>query len=144
MRDQLAVDHGVKSEARGLGGQLHLLRAELQPCLHIRARGGQHGTPGELAGGMLIGLVPWVLFTIIADHGTLKIAAVAALVIAIGVCERVPQRYWNSPRPPPASSSATRSHGCASGPRWRGGADDTVESMTSTPVTNSIEFMLCR
>jgi hypothetical protein len=36
--------------------------------------------------GMLIGLVPWVLFTIIAEHGTLKIAAIAALVIAIGVC----------------------------------------------------------
>jgi hypothetical protein len=36
--------------------------------------------------GMLIGLVPWVLFTIIAEHGTLKIAAISALVIAIGVC----------------------------------------------------------
>jgi hypothetical protein len=36
--------------------------------------------------GILVGLVPWVLFTIIAQHGTLKIAAVAALVIAIGVC----------------------------------------------------------
>jgi hypothetical protein len=36
--------------------------------------------------GMLIGLVPWVLFTIIAEHGTLKIAAIAALVIAVGVC----------------------------------------------------------
>jgi hypothetical protein len=36
--------------------------------------------------GMLIGLVSWVLFTIIAEHGTLKIASIAALVIAIGVC----------------------------------------------------------
>jgi hypothetical protein len=37
-------------------------------------------------GGMLIGLVSWVLFTIIAQHGTLKIASIAALVIAVGVC----------------------------------------------------------
>jgi hypothetical protein len=36
--------------------------------------------------GMLIGLVPWVLFTIIAEHGTLKVGSIAALVIAIGVC----------------------------------------------------------
>jgi hypothetical protein len=36
--------------------------------------------------GMLIGLVPWVLFTIIAEHGTLKVGSIAALVIAVGVC----------------------------------------------------------
>jgi hypothetical protein len=35
--------------------------------------------------GVFIALVPWVLFTIIAEHGTLKIASVAALVIAAGI-----------------------------------------------------------
>jgi hypothetical protein len=35
---------------------------------------------------MLIGLASWILFTIIAEHGTLKVASIAALVIAIGVC----------------------------------------------------------
>lgn len=35
---------------------------------------------------MFIGLIPWVLFTIIAEHGTLKIAGVASAVIALGVC----------------------------------------------------------
>jgi predicted permease len=37
-------------------------------------------------GGMLLGLVSWVLFTIIAEHGTLKVASIAALVISVGVC----------------------------------------------------------
>jgi hypothetical protein len=36
--------------------------------------------------GIVIGLVPWFLFTIIAEHGTLKIASIAAVVIAVGVC----------------------------------------------------------
>ena len=35
--------------------------------------------------GVFIALVPWVLFTIVAEHGTLKIASVAALVIAAGI-----------------------------------------------------------
>jgi hypothetical protein len=34
---------------------------------------------------MYVALVPWLLFTVIAEHGTLKIASVAALVIAIGI-----------------------------------------------------------
>jgi hypothetical protein len=43
--------------------------------------------PAAVSGaGIIIGLVPWFLFTIIAEHGTLKIAAVAAVVIAVGVC----------------------------------------------------------
>ena len=42
----------------------------------------QEGTRGS---GVFIALVPWVLFTIIAEHGTLKIASVAALVIAVGI-----------------------------------------------------------
>jgi hypothetical protein len=37
------------------------------------------------SGGMFLGLISWVLFTIIAEHGTLKAASIAALVIAIGV-----------------------------------------------------------
>ena len=36
--------------------------------------------------GLIVGLVPWFLFTIIADHGTLKLASVASVVIAVGVC----------------------------------------------------------
>src|SRR5579875_3176743 len=47
------------------------------------ATGAAHKSSGA---GMFLGLVSWVLFTIIAEHGTLKIASVAALVIAVGVC----------------------------------------------------------
>jgi hypothetical protein len=43
-------------------------------------------TPKPLGAGILIGLAPWVLFTIIAEHSTLKGAAIGSLVIAIGVC----------------------------------------------------------
>jgi hypothetical protein len=35
---------------------------------------------------MFIGLAPWVLFTVIAEHGTLKLASIASVVIALGVC----------------------------------------------------------
>jgi hypothetical protein len=45
-----------------------------------------HPKSGGGGGSMFIGLASWILFTIIAEHGTLKLAAVAALVIAIGVC----------------------------------------------------------
>jgi hypothetical protein len=40
---------------------------------------GTHGS------GVFIALAPWVLFTIVAEHGTLKLASVAALVIAAGI-----------------------------------------------------------
>jgi len=33
--------------------------------------------------GIFAALVPWVLFTVIAEHGTLKVASIAALVIAV-------------------------------------------------------------
>jgi predicted permease len=36
--------------------------------------------------GIFIALIPWVLFTIIAEHGTLKLASIGALAISIGVC----------------------------------------------------------
>jgi uncharacterized membrane protein len=36
--------------------------------------------------GIFVGLIPWFLFTIIAEHGTLKIASIASVVIAVGVC----------------------------------------------------------
>ncbi len=35
--------------------------------------------------GIFLALVPWVLFTVIAAHGTLKIASIAALVIAAAI-----------------------------------------------------------
>jgi len=35
--------------------------------------------------GMYIALVPWVLFTVIAEHSTLKLASIAALVLGIGI-----------------------------------------------------------
>ena len=35
--------------------------------------------------GVFVALVPWVLFTVIAEHGTLKIASIAALVIAVAI-----------------------------------------------------------
>jgi hypothetical protein len=37
-------------------------------------------------GGILVALIPWILFTLIAEHGTLKTASVAALLFAIGIC----------------------------------------------------------
>jgi hypothetical protein len=40
---------------------------------------------GSHDSGVFIALVPWVLFTLIAQHGTLKIASIAALVIAAGI-----------------------------------------------------------
>jgi hypothetical protein len=36
--------------------------------------------------GIFVGLIPWVLFTIIAQHGTLKVASAASIAIAVGVC----------------------------------------------------------
>ena len=43
-------------------------------------------SPAPSGAGILVGLVPWFLFTIIAEHGTLKIASVASVAIAVGVC----------------------------------------------------------
>jgi succinate dehydrogenase hydrophobic anchor subunit len=49
-------------------------------------------TPTSTAGkspsgaGIFVGLIPWFLFTIIAEHGTLKLASIASVVIAVGVC----------------------------------------------------------
>jgi hypothetical protein len=42
--------------------------------------------PHQARGGIFLGLVPWFLFTIIAEHGTLVVASIAALVIAVGIC----------------------------------------------------------
>jgi hypothetical protein len=30
--------------------------------------------------------VPWVLFSLLAEHGTLKLASIASVAIAVGVC----------------------------------------------------------
>jgi hypothetical protein len=38
--------------------------------------------------GLYIALVPWVAFTLLAQHSTLKLASVAALVLAIGIMIR--------------------------------------------------------
>jgi hypothetical protein len=35
--------------------------------------------------GLFVALVPWVLFTVIAEHGTLQLASIAALVIAVAI-----------------------------------------------------------
>ena len=35
--------------------------------------------------GVFIALIPWILFTLIAQHGTLQLASIAALVIAVGI-----------------------------------------------------------
>jgi hypothetical protein len=42
----------------------------------------EEGTHGS---GVFIALIPWVLFTIVAEHGTLKLASAAALLIAVGI-----------------------------------------------------------
>src|ERR1700742_4369050 len=44
--------------------------------------------PHQKASGseMIIGLIPWILFTLLAEHGTLKLASIAALVLGVGVC----------------------------------------------------------
>jgi Flp pilus assembly pilin Flp len=45
-----------------------------------------HASAAPRASGILVALIPWILFTIIADHGTLKLASIASIVIALGVC----------------------------------------------------------
>jgi hypothetical protein len=54
-----------------------------------------HASPVSDAGvdhghgsGLYIALVPWVLFTLLAQHSTLKVAAAAALVVATGIMIR--------------------------------------------------------
>jgi hypothetical protein len=45
---------------------------------------------------MYVGLVPWLLFTIVAAHGTLKIASIVALVIAVAIA--IPGIRQDSPK----------------------------------------------
>ena len=47
VRDQLSVEDGVHSEAGRLGDELDLIRAEVKPCLYVRARDAQHGAAGQ-------------------------------------------------------------------------------------------------
>jgi steroid 5-alpha reductase family enzyme len=47
---------------------------------------GKSAASSPAGGGIFIALIPWILFTIVAEHGTLKVAAIAALLIAVGVC----------------------------------------------------------
>ncbi len=60
--------------------------AEVQPggTGSTRPTSGKPGAPS--GAGIIIALVPWFLFTVLAEHGTLKFASIGALVIAIGVC----------------------------------------------------------
>jgi hypothetical protein len=48
-----------------------------------------HAAPSKEAGrgsaGIFVALIPWILFTLVAEHGTLKLASVAALVIAMAI-----------------------------------------------------------
>ena len=48
----------------------------------ITAPAAKEHTPG---GNIYLSFGSWVLFTVLAEHGTLKAAAIASLVIAIGV-----------------------------------------------------------
>jgi hypothetical protein len=45
-----------------------------------------NSTPTKTAAPAGAGIVPWFLFTIIAEHRTLKIASIGAVVIAIAAC----------------------------------------------------------
>ncbi len=45
---------------------------------------GQHSS----GSGLYIALVPWVAFTLLAQHSTLKLASVAALVLAVAIMIR--------------------------------------------------------
>jgi uncharacterized membrane protein len=56
-----------------------------EKALMHQSSSAQATTP-KSAGGIFVGLIPWILFTLIAEHGTLKLASIAALVIAVGVC----------------------------------------------------------
>jgi hypothetical protein len=58
--------------------------AQLSTDMNPPAAPAKGGAPSGL--GIVIGLVPWFLFTIIAEHGTLKIASIAAVGVAVGVC----------------------------------------------------------
>jgi uncharacterized membrane protein YhaH (DUF805 family) len=59
--------------------------SELPPSGEVAATGS---TASEASSGpsIILGLVPWFLFTVIAEHGTLKLASIASVVIAAGVC----------------------------------------------------------
>ena len=51
---------------------------------HMTDAGEDHGH----GTGLYIALVPWVLFTLLAQHSTLKVAAVIALVAAVAIMIR--------------------------------------------------------
>jgi hypothetical protein len=40
------------------------------------------------SGGIFLALAPWILFTVVAEHGTLKIASILALVAAVVIAFR--------------------------------------------------------
>jgi hypothetical protein len=48
----------------------------------VEAQAATSSREATHSSGVFVALVPWVLFTVIAEHGTLKIASIAALVIA--------------------------------------------------------------
>ena len=55
--------------------------------------------------GIFVALIPWVLFTVVAEHRTLKLASIAALVLAAVISPS------GHPRRPAESAGARRSGG---------------------------------
>jgi hypothetical protein len=53
-----------------------------------RASTASADSKGGSSGNMFLALAPWILFTVVAEHGTLKIASVLALVAAIAIAGR--------------------------------------------------------
>jgi uncharacterized membrane protein YhaH (DUF805 family) len=76
----------IRASARLIGrGRLEMIgtpMAQISP--KVKPAPAKSAAPS--GAGILVGLAPWFLFTIIAEHGTLKIASIAAVVIAAGVC----------------------------------------------------------
>lgn len=63
---------------------LHCLGVEMTASTASESTQEQHSS----GSGLYIALVPWVAFTLLAQHSTLKLASVAALVLAIAIMIR--------------------------------------------------------
>jgi hypothetical protein len=54
----------------------------------VNAEAGHQEKSGGGTAGVFVALAPWVLFTVVAEHGTLKIASIVALVVAVAIAAR--------------------------------------------------------
>jgi hypothetical protein len=77
----------------------------------------QSSESGAGGKGIFIALIPWIVFTVLASHATLKIgslvALAAAIVIAVtGIRAGRPKQYWGSPKFKQINRRLTTMWGC--------------------------------